>query len=1019
MWRALSLTAALLVLWAFLPSGLPAAAAQRAASSGFSASKTVTRDHLVGGVTTTVDTRNVSLSVSTTQDLRGLQEIEVSWTGARPTGGAVQDANDGRQGIGLEYPMVLLECRGVDSPDAQPDQRLDPTTCWTAYAGAERLAVEAVGVGSGTVGFPPWRLDVYATAAQREPVVGVPTDPSAVLARSNPPTTVGAALADPNCHRNPIEYWLPLRAADGSVYYPAGGSGSPEPCGGFPQPSEGLDTSPLGALTFPSNETYAVTAVDGKGSAKFDVLTANENATLGCSDTVPCALVAIPIMGIGCDAAAAGLPPEDVPPTSTASQAEATCEASGRSAPGVGGSIPDVAVSGRLWWAASNWRNRITVPLSFAPVHDACAITGGGKSEVDIYGSEAMTEAASQWDPHFCLDPSLFTLKHVATPEPVARNILAKGNTVAAYSTYDPPGTYNGPVVNAPVAITGFAVSFAIDDDQQHEVANLRLNARLLAKLLTESYPVDPSFVQPGDPGLQHNPFNLLSDPEFAALNPQIFPPTTAQNVPFHGKVVGAGYGVDGAPAGVLYALSSDSDVMYALTSYIMNDPEARAWLNGTPDPWGMVVNPHYNLAAASPEISLPTQSWLLLDTFLSGAGQLVTLTPSGTPVQCPDLGASPMLGLVAAPASQMVRIAQAVEFAWPLSTARCSGGEVNQHTNIAVEQLARDLRQPPGERFILGVTSLGESARYGLNTASLETSAASAVPGQFTPPDQRSFVAPNNASLRAATSLLTPDPATQTWQLPANLETTPSAAGAYPGTMVVNTEVPTTGLSSTDAGNLAKFLRFAAGPGQQPGSGVGQLPAGYLPMTSANGAGALVNYTSAAADAVAAQSGGAPPVPGTPPSPGPTGSSQAQEKTGGSGGSPTTSSSPSSSGSSDTTATASQTTSGGPGSLSAIGPSLRTVNGGGGSAPPPVAAGDNGPVGILGKTIAILSAAGSLLRWLVYIALAALLAAAALYAVVVRRSRGSMSPRGLVEFLSGLLSRIVARLAALLRPCR
>ena len=59
-----------------------------------------------------------------------------------------------------------------------------------------------------------------------------------------------------------------------------------------------------------------------------------------------------------------------------------------------------------------------------------------------------------------------------------------------------------------------------------------------------------------------------------------------------------------------LYALSSDSDVMYALTSYINADPEARAWLNGTPDPWGMTVNPAYQ------GISLPLSSWPQLDTY-------------------------------------------------------------------------------------------------------------------------------------------------------------------------------------------------------------------------------------------------------------------------------------------------------------------------------------------------------------------------------------------------------------------
>ncbi len=56
--------------------------------------------------------------------------------------------------------------------------------------------------------------------------------------------------------------------------------------------------------------------------------------------------------------------------------------------------------------------------------------------------------------------------------------------------------------------------------------------------------------------------------------------------------------------------MSSNSDVMEALTTYINDDPTARAWLNGTPDQWGMVVNPAYK------GIQLPVDQWPLLSTF-------------------------------------------------------------------------------------------------------------------------------------------------------------------------------------------------------------------------------------------------------------------------------------------------------------------------------------------------------------------------------------------------------------------
>ena len=64
------------------------------------------------------------------------------------------------------------------------------------------------------------------------------------------------------------------------------------------------------------------------------------------------------------------------------------------------------------------------------------------------------------------------------------------------------------------------------------------------------------------------------------------------------------------AAASVLLALSGESDVTWALTSYINSNPAARAWLNGQPDPWGMTVNCEYK------GIKLPVSSWPLLSTY-------------------------------------------------------------------------------------------------------------------------------------------------------------------------------------------------------------------------------------------------------------------------------------------------------------------------------------------------------------------------------------------------------------------
>ena len=78
--------------------------------------------------------------------------------------------------------------------------------------------------------------------------------------------------------------------------------------------------------------------------------------------------------------------------------------------------------------------------------------------------------------------------------------------------------------------MTGWGIAFIADDAQGKPVTTLNLDARLLAKLLTESYP-DSASGQLGwqltdatgnvlSTALRTNPISLLQDPEFKALNP-------------------------------------------------------------------------------------------------------------------------------------------------------------------------------------------------------------------------------------------------------------------------------------------------------------------------------------------------------------------------------------------------------------------------------------------------------------------------------------------------------------------
>ncbi len=850
--RALSFGLGTALVLLGLALQLPVSSATRAAASvdtissapAFTHTETITRDHLnADGTDDLVDSRNFTVNLDRTTGLRGNQEIVVSWAGAHPTGGLEPDESSGDAATHEEYPVVVMECRGLDGGNVPSGQQLSPTSCWTQTTSERYFA------SFGTA-FPAWRLDRYASVADRGPYPGRP-DPLRVSCYS------GGTSAPP------AERWVPFVAADGTVYNPGYDTGT------CPRSApEASNTENSGA---PGNTTYGVTKPDGTGATKFVIWTEDQNASLDCSQTVPCSLVVIPIMGISCDVTASTLPAADRPSVAEAATADTACRSRGVYGPGVGASPSgtDPAVTGDMWWTASNWRNRISVPLGFATASNVCSVVNSS-NVVLLYGSPPMAEATQQWAPEFCTDPRKFVFRHVQTGEPEATNLLGLGLSNPAADTSSPTPTssassspsstssasasatgpptggsaatnsveavlesnaptdgFSLPTVQAPVAVTGFAISYIIDDKQGHEYTQLKLTPRLLAKLMTESYPDIPA-IYLKYPALAHNPVDVTHDPEFVALNPDV-------PVGLSGKDA----------ASTLYSLSSDADTMLALTSYINADPEARDWLNGTPDPWGMVVNPNYK------GISLPVDSWPLLDSFIADFGH------QGTN-DCLDNNPVPYLPLVASPTSALSAIAQAIQFASPLSQTVCvlGGGD----TNLG-DKLTTSGRESPGFRFMIGLTSLGDAEYFRLDTAQLQTYQVAPDPtARFTSDVGRLFVGPTNDAVLATARLAAPDEASGTWPIPyAALRANPANAGAYPGTMFVYAAVPTTGLPPTDAADLASLMRFAATQGQTPGFDNGQLPPGYAPMTLGNGLGDQVGYTLRAAAAVASQSGRVP----------------------------------------------------------------------------------------------------------------------------------------------------------------
>lgn len=798
----------LLFALAFVLGGLavvlPGGQAPAGAAEGVTKSVTAVRTFLdADGKETVASTNKVRLNVSQTTNLRGRQEIKVRWEGAHPTGAVVPDPNssDGRN---QEYPFVLLQCRGVDTDGAAPkgQVRLSPETCWTQTAPERYLAA-----ASST---PSWRFDAWAKAEDREAIVG-------------PPATLPKACS--SVSQLTTEHWLPFKAAGGTTYY-----GGPDPgVGCMPLPPES-DSAEAGGL--PSNTTYGITGSDGKGSADFAVWTKAENASLGCSAKVACALVAVPVVGVSCDAFGTTLPEgtqlttkAGVPLTDAQlASGDATCRRTGSYAAGEPASsrTSDQAVRGNLWWAPSNWRNRITVPLEFAQTAEVCPVESVEKP-LELMGSVVLNELTASWRPKFCTTDSLYSFTHVQQAESLARSLVQSGEIKGAFSTAPQPGGYQRPVAQAPIAFGGFAIAFSIDNGDKRRREQLNLNARLVAKLLSASYPA-VAFVRNGHEGLGDNPLNITLDPEFRALNPGIDERSTLQ--------AGA----------ALQVFSSNSDLVWALTRWIDADPEARAWLDGTPDPWGMKVNPAYK------GLDLPVDNWPLLDEFVAPQWYIDDNA-------CYRKSPTPYLQLVANPLSGLGAVGLNLQFASSAAATVCRYDGYDATTL----PLRTEGRQAVGYRFVLGLVSLPAARRYNLRTAALQSSSEVAAGKQFSDASGRTFVEPDTKGLTAAAGLLEADDEAGTWVVADDALGTAKGKAAYPGAMPVYAVFPTSGEDSATATKLAKFLCYAGGAGQTPGQANGSLPAGYLPLTADNGFATQQAYLANAVNAVRAQKGAVP----------------------------------------------------------------------------------------------------------------------------------------------------------------
>jgi ABC-type phosphate transport system substrate-binding protein len=264
-----------------------------------------------------------------------------------------------------------------------------------------------------------------------------------------------------------------LDATDTTPAYPA------VPPFTYPGQTDPYDATPDG----PANWQDNVTGPNGKGQVAIQVFTKRESAGLGCDSNAACSIVVVPNYG---------------------------------RAPNDNGDTEDLMDAP---WA---WDRRTVVPLHFLPVEDSCPLTG---STLSVEGSPIAADLLASWRPTTCtLKNNAVNLDYTAIGEPQTRQDVASGTTGLGL-VIDPLGkaaAKTAGIVYAPVSVSGLVVAFQIDDANGRPVTHLRLDARLVAKLITASYRTG------GDPAVADNPVNLFHDPEFLKLNPGVQWPSGA-----------------------------------------------------------------------------------------------------------------------------------------------------------------------------------------------------------------------------------------------------------------------------------------------------------------------------------------------------------------------------------------------------------------------------------------------------------------------------------------------------------
>lgn len=526
--------------------------------------------------------------------------------------------------------------------------------------------------------------------------------------------------------------------------------------------------------------------------------------------------------------------------------------------------------------APSLWAQRMQVKLGFRDIVAGCP---SGQDRTLTVGSELLSSAAASWTPGLC-DAKNIALGYTQLGDPVAREEFNNGAVDAVLTSQ----AADKAAVYAPVALSAPVIAYALSyqpfcaarasgytEDEAKNIChynsladlnadiaragtlvrNLKLDARLVAKLLTQSY-VFSIFEQQGflrSGWMVHRPSSLANDPEFIRLNPEL-----AHISPTDSAITNLDHLV-------LEALRSDA--ASTIWNWILQDPDGRAFVDGCPDADGMVINPFYSTrtyqecldqrAALSAQAD---QDRAATPKAGSYADLPLTYPPDGSPYPLVGWQEARSTGI---PPYSVYDFLPRVD-SMPIAGRDVAIGYQPRNDTLCLTTLDSSCQpspglwkdsksRQPGDRLgVMAVTTSATAARFQLPTAQLCDSSGAHCVGADTASLQKAADRFINSAVAGVDQ---PGP-------------TDYAAGAYPLTLPVYIGVSKS-LPTTERMAYGNALEYVTTTGQKPGYSPGNLPPGYAPLTAA--------LKAQANAAIATLRKKAPPSPSSSASSSPTGS--------------------------------------------------------------------------------------------------------------------------------------------------